>query len=117
LPIERADLEQTFAELAAGRRAGYPDDHIRHEAEEDANAVVGEEVARVQEGHQAHAEDDRHERGERPPLDLVSADGEHEEPSEDAPMRTTPTWLMSIGFPRRRDAIRSRWDKGTDRVR
>src|SRR5207237_8984618 len=32
------------------------------------------------------------------------------------PMRTTPTWLISIGFPRRRDAIRSRGDKGTGPV-
>src|SRR2546430_15108608 len=32
------------------------------------------------------------------------------------PMRTTPTWLMSIGFPRKRDAIRRRGDKGTDSV-
>src|SRR5213593_2012158 len=83
LALERADLEEAFAELPARRRAGDADDHVRDEADEDPDSVVGEEVPCVQEGHHADAEDDRHERRERAPLDLVPAHGEQEEPTQD----------------------------------
>src|SRR3989454_5610792 len=83
LPLERADLEEAFAELPARRRAGHADDHVRDEADEDPDSVIGEEVPGVQEGHHADAEDDRHERRERTPLDLVPAHREQEEPTQD----------------------------------
>src|SRR5213594_3777864 len=85
LALERADLEEAFAELAARRRAGHADDHVRDEADEDADSVVREEVPGVQEGHHADAEDDRHERREGAPLDLVPAHREQEEPTQDDP--------------------------------
>src|SRR5947199_3858091 len=66
LPLERADLEEAFAELPARGGPGHADDHVRDEAEEDPDSVVREEVPGVQEGHHDHAEDDRHERRERP---------------------------------------------------
>src|SRR2546425_5806666 len=85
LALERADLEEAFAELPARRRAGDADDHVRDEADEDPDSVIREEVPGVQEGHHADAEDDRHERSERAPLDLVPPHREQEEPTQDDP--------------------------------
>src|SRR2546427_365763 len=41
LPLERADFEEAFSELPAGRRPRDPDDHVRDEPQEYPDPIIG----------------------------------------------------------------------------